>query len=95
MKLYQKLFQEMITTHEKLFAQFKDIHDQYAQNPEKVKKEFNELGEQVLEVIRKYENRLVGSTERSSYSKFSTKLSEKFWEGVRQLFPKIDFVGIK
>ena len=95
MKLYQKLFQEMLTKHEPLFAHFKEVHDQYVKNPDAVKAEFNKTGAEVLEVIRKYENQLVGSPERSQYSKFSTQLSEKFWSGVRQLFPKIDFVGVK
>lgn len=85
----------MLQTHEPLFARFKDIHDKFAQHPEANKKEFNRLGEEVLTVIRKYERQLVGSTERSQYSKFSTGLSEKFWQGVRQLFPKIDFIGVK
>lgn len=85
----------MLSTHEELFARFKDIHDKFAQNPNAYKKLFNQVGEEVMTVIRKYEKQLVGSTERSQYSKFSTGLSEKFWTGVRQLYPKIDFVGIK
>ncbi|RJR14654.1 hypothetical protein C4579_04520 [Candidatus Microgenomates bacterium] len=95
MKLYQKIFQQMLTENETLFTRFTDVHDKFAANPNAYKKLFNETGEEVLTVIRKYEKMLVGSTERSQYSKFSTGLSEKFWQGVRQLFPKIDFVGIK
>lgn len=95
MKQYQKIFQEMLTNHEKLFTEFRDIHDRFAQDPQVNKAEFNRVGGEVMDVVRKYENKLVGSTERSQYSKFSTNLSEKFWAGVRQIFPKIDFVGIK
>ena len=95
MKLYQKLFQEMLEGHKDLFARFKDIHDRFAQDQDKHKKEFNEVGTQVLDVIRKYENILCGKTENSQYGKFSNKLSEKFWTGIRAIFPKIDFVGIK
>lgn len=95
MKLYQKLFQEMLTNNEDLFTRFREIHDKFAENQNAHKKKFNEVGEEVMTVIRKYEKQLVGSTERSQYSKFSTGLSDKFWSGVRQLFPKIDFIGIK
>ncbi|KKS84778.1 MAG: hypothetical protein UV59_C0014G0021 [Candidatus Gottesmanbacteria bacterium GW2011_GWA1_43_11] len=85
----------MLADNESLFSRFKDVHDRYIQDCITNKQEFNTVGAEVLEVIRKYENQLVGSTERSQYSKFSTQLSEKFWSGVRQLFPKIDFVGVK
>ncbi len=95
MKLYQKLFQQMLTQNEAMFAKFKDIHDKFAADPDTYKKEFNEMGSEIMDVIRRYERQLVGSTERSQYSKFSSNLSDKFWVGVRQLFPKIDYVGVK
>ena len=95
MKLYQKLFQEMLSTHKDLFTQFKDIHDRFAQDQNKYKKEFNEVGTQVLDVIRKYENILCGHSENSGYGKFSSNLSDKFWAEVRSYLPRIDFVGIQ
>ncbi len=95
MRQNQKLFLEMLEGHKDLFARFKDIHDRFAQDQDKHKKEFNEVGTQVLDVIRKYENILCGKTENSQYGKFSNKLSEKFWTGIHAIFPKIDFVGIK
>ena len=48
MKLYQKLFQEMLAKHEPLFARFKEVHDQYVKNPDTVKAEFNKTGAEVL-----------------------------------------------
>lgn len=95
MKQYQKIFQEMLSQNESLFARFKKIHDRYVVDPNTHKKEFNLAGEEVFTVIRKYENQLVRSTENSNYSKFSINLSDKFWSGIRALFPKIDFVGVK
>lgn len=95
MKAYEKIFQEMLTTNKELFSKFKDVHDLFAEDQDKHKKEFNEVGSQVLVVVRKYENILCGKTENSQYGKFSNKLSEKFWHGVRMLYPKIDFIGIK
>lgn len=95
MKQHQKLFQEMITIHSDLFGKFKILNDKYEQDPESVKAEFNKVGEQVLDVIRIYEDRLCGATERSQYNKFSSNLSEKFWAGIRTLFSKIDFIGVE
>ncbi len=95
MKQNQRLFLEMLEAHKELFSKFKDVHDRFSQDQEGAKKEFNEVGAQVLEIIRKYENILCKSTENSQYGKFSSKLSEKFWAGIRTIFPKIDFVGIK
>ena len=85
----------MLVVHEQLFAKFKDIHDKFATDPDTHKQEFNRVGSEVLEVIRRYEKKLCGSTERSTYSKYSANLSEKLWQAVRMLFPKIDYIGIK
>lgn len=85
----------MLSENEDLFKSFQIVHEKFAQNQEEHKKEFNRIGQQVLVIIRKYENELVGSTERSQYSKFSSKLSDKFWQGIRTIFPKIDYIGIK
>lgn len=85
----------MMTENQKLFDDFKKIHDQYMENAESIKEKFNAEGRKVQDVIRKYEKQLVLSTERSTYSKFSSNLSDKFWSEVRKVFPKIDFVGVK
>jgi hypothetical protein len=95
MKQHQKLFQEMITTHKELFGKFKELNDAYEKDPESVKAEFNKVGEAVLAVIRTYEDRLCGATERSQYNKFSANLSDKFWSGIRILYSKIDFIGVE
>ncbi len=85
----------MLQNHQDLFAKFKDIHDKFAVDPDTHKLEFNKIGAEVLDIVRRYEHKLCGSTERSSFSKFSANLSDKFWQGVRAVFPKIDFIGIK
>lgn len=84
----------MLETHKGLFAKFRNVHDKYIRNPQRYQMEFNDVGTKVLVVIRNYENKLCRSTENSQYGKFSTKLSDKFWSGVRTIFPKIDFVGV-
>lgn len=85
----------MLEVHKDLFTRFQDIHDKYVANPTQYQREFNDIGSQVMEVVRKYENKLCGTTERGGYGKYSHNLSDKFWSGIRTLFPKIDFVGVK
>lgn len=92
---YQEYFQDMLENHKDLFVAFTRIHKAYAIDPEKFQKEFNEKGEEVLHIIRRYESMLCGKSEGTGYGKFSSKLSDKFWEAVRKTFPKIDFVGMR
>jgi hypothetical protein len=94
MTKYQIVFTEMTNENKDLFVKFKDIHDKYAENDIKYQAEFNQIGETVMEVIRKYENRLCGRTEGGKYGKFSSNLSDKFRAMVRVVFPKIDYIGI-
>lgn len=83
-----------MNNHKELFDEFKVIHDKYEASAKKWQNEFNEKGQEILEVIRKYENMLCSQSEGGKYGKFSAKLAEKFWEPVRAQFPKIDFIGM-
>ncbi len=85
----------MMEKHSALFKEFKVVHDQYVENPERFKAKFNELGNPVVDIIREYENRLCSHSEGGIYSKYSQNLSDKFWAEVRRSFSKIDFVGVK
>lgn len=91
----QQYFQDMIEYHKDLFDNFSKIHNEYVQDAKKFQKEFNEKGEEVLGIIRKYENMLCGQSEGGKYGKFSSNLSETFWKIIRGKFPKIDFIGMK
>lgn len=95
MSKHQKLFQEMVEYNEDLFRSFKELNSKYELNPESVKEEFNNTGEKVLRVVRRYEDILCSKSEGGKYGKFSSNLADKFWESVRGYFPKIDFVGMK
>ena len=95
MTKYQKCFQEMMEENQKLFSEFKSVHDDYTQDSKKWQGKFNEEGEKVVAVIREWERRLCSYSEQGQYSKFSSSLADKFWGAVRNYFPKIDFVGIK
>lgn len=85
----------MLEENEKLFNQFTTIHQKYLLSPAENQLEFNQIGAQVIIIIKQYENKLCGKSEKGIYANFSAKLSEKFWGLIRQKFPKIDFVGVK
>lgn len=91
----QQYFQDMMEYNKKNFDEFKIIHDKYQNIPEKFQDEFNEKGEEILRIIRKYENLLCSSSETSGFGKYSSNLANKFWSLIRKSFPKIDFIGIK
>lgn len=91
---YKKYFQKMLEDNKDFFNSFKNLHDNYALNPQSRQQEFNIQGEKVLEIIREYENRLCTDTERGVYSKYSAKLAEKFQGEVRAHFPMVDRIGL-
>lgn len=88
------MFTLMAEEHKELFANFKEIHDEYTLNPPEWQKLFNQYGGEVTDVIREYERRLCAKQTRGNYGRFSANLSEKFWGEVKKMFPKIDFVGV-
>ncbi len=91
----QQYFQDMMEYNKEAFDAFKKIHDAYNPKTKENQEEFNEAGEQVMTIIRKYENLLCAHSESGKYGKFSNKTAETFWGYIRKTFPKIDFVGIK
>ncbi|HEX7041889.1 MAG TPA: hypothetical protein VF189_01435 [Patescibacteria group bacterium] len=91
----QQYFQDMLESHKDLFDAFKVVNDNYALDPKTYQSQLNELGEDVLNIIRKYENMLCSESEGGKYGKFSNKTADKFWEFIRGYIPKVDFVGIK
>lgn len=95
MPKYKQVFQEMLLQNKELFENFQKIHDQYILDPKASQKEFNEKGQDVLDVIRRFENRLCQHTEGSGYGKYSANLADKFQEEIRARFPKIDNIGLE
>ena len=95
MTKYRKYFNQMLENNKKLFKNFESVHNRYVLEPQKYQEEFNQAGKPVVEVIKEYENRLCGHSEKGVYGKFSASLAEKYWGLIRQKYPKIDFVGIK
>lgn len=95
MTKYKIVFEEMVKKNKEVFDSFKIIHDQFVVNPKKWRNQFNEEGEKIQAIIRKYENTLCRHSESGGFGKFSGGLAEKFWEEIRKVFPKIDEVGIQ
>ena len=92
---YRQLFLEMIEENRDLFLDFKEVHDKFVNDEETHKSEFNEKGAKVVEIIRDYERRLTSQQDKGQYSKFSSGLSDKFWNQIRAFLPRNDFVGVK
>ena len=92
---YLQVYRDMISQNQEIFDRFGIIHNQYSVEPKKYKDEFNQVGEQAMALIRRYEARLCSHSENSGFGKFSGGLAGKFWERLRSDFPLIDEVGVK
>lgn len=84
----------MLDQNKPLFDKFKDIHDRYGLEEDKLQGEFNEVGGKVQLVIREWEDKLCGRSEGSGYASYSGNLAQKFQDEIRKTFPLIDNVGI-
>jgi hypothetical protein len=93
MTQYQKFFQLMLDENKELFEQFQSIHEAYVLNPQLNQEKFNSIGRDVLDVIREYERKLCGNMNSGKYGAFSSNLSQKFWDHIRKVYRKIDFIG--
>jgi hypothetical protein len=94
MTKYKKQFQTMLSENHALFIDFKTVHDRFAAGEIGLKNEFDEKGQKILRVIRRYEDALCVKSENSGYGQFSENLSEKFWEEVRIYLPDIGKVTL-
>ncbi len=90
----QKVVVDMLEHNKELFDCFREIHDKFALDPEPNRDKFNEIGRDIQDVMRRYENILCGKSESSGYSKFSTNLADKFQAEVKSIFPKINSIGV-
>lgn len=91
---YQLYYDLMMSKNEKLFADFKVIHDNFAQDEKKYASVFHREGRDVLDAIRSFERKLCAGMERTANGMYSNKVAEKFWDMVRKDYPLIDQVGV-
>ncbi len=94
MTKYKEYFDRMISSNKDLFDEFKQIHDRYGMEQEKLQDEFNRVGAKVQTIIRQWEDKLCGRSEGSGYASFTGSLAQKFQDEIRREFPFIDSVGI-
>jgi len=92
---YKEYFQKMKDENQELFEKFAAIHEQYKLNKQVNQAKFNDIGKQVVELIREWERRLCTVMGKGQYSQYAQKLSEKFWNLARKEFDQIDMVGVK
>ena len=92
---FKQLYLDMIKQNQKIFDEFKIIHDNFIDEPEKHKTEFNNVGGKVIEIVRNFEQRLTSQMTGSGYGKFSTNVTDKFWSEIKKEYPKMEFVGVK
>jgi hypothetical protein len=88
-------FDLMLKQNERLFEVFSKVHDEYSKDPKYYQKIFNEIGVEVQDVVRRYENMLCSGQENSRMGKFSTGLSEKFRHKIKEKFPKYNSIGLE
>jgi hypothetical protein len=92
---FKEFYELMFKQNQEDFDNFKKVHDGFVKDPEKWKRKFNELGRDIQDIIRTYENRLCRQSEGAGNSKFTTALAEKFNQEVKTHFPKINFIGME
>ena len=94
MTKYKEYVKRMIDLNKAAFAEFESIHDKYVLDSQSNQSEFNRTGDKILAIIREWEQKLCLQSEKGGYGKFTSNLSEKFWEEIRKTFPLIDQVGV-
>lgn len=95
MAKYKKQVEEMLEIHNDLFKKFKKVHDEYVLNPSEMQEQFNEVGMEVMPILRRWENNLCSKSESGKYGAFSSTLADKFQNELRTHFPKLDSIGLK
>ena len=84
----------MTEANKDLFDRFAKIHTAYFLKEEKNQAEFNQIGGEVLKVVREWENKLCRQSEKAGYGSYTGGLAEKFQKEIRDHFPLIDHVGL-
>jgi hypothetical protein len=95
MTKFKQYYQQMSEENAELFAKFQPIHDGYKQDRKQWSAQFHSVGQQVVDIMKEWEQRLCASMERGNHAVYSSKLAEKFWAEIKQRFSHIELVGVK
>lgn len=91
---YIEIFNEMVTKYEKEFDAFQEVHNKYMEDPRQWQEQFNKDGALIMDIVRKYEDRLCGHMENTQNSTYSANLAEKFRGEIKKYLPKLDMIGV-
>lgn len=94
MTKYREYYEKMLSENSQAFEEFRKAHDVYSKDSS-LQETYNELGKQIIVIIRDYEDKLCRHSEGSGFATYAGNLAEKFWGEVRRDFPLIDRVGVK
>ena len=89
---YKQFYTRMLNQNKELFESFARVYELFEQDSAKYKEQFNTIGKEINVIVRRTDNKLCAQTELSQFNKFSSGLSDKFWEIVRENYPYIDKV---
>lgn len=94
---YAQFYKLMMEQQGPLFVAFKPIHDAFAADRANAEaaEAFHTQGQKVVDVIRDWDRRLCAGMGRGTFSQYTQKLSETFWDRVRKDYPLIDLVGVR
>jgi hypothetical protein len=84
----------MVAENKEAFDRFTDAHFEYSTDEDKFQEKFNNEGEEIIKIIREWENKLCSQSEKAGFGSYTGNLAEKFQEEVRSHFPLIDHIGI-
>lgn len=97
---YKQYYQQMKEQNQALWAEFAKIHQAVLDSggidrDSKLTAKFHQTGQRLVDVIRDWDRRLCSAMGRGAFSKYSEKLSEKFWAEAAKEFELIYSVGVK
>ena len=92
---YKQYFTQMQEQNQEVFADFFRVHQLYEIDSNKHEAEFHTTGQKLVDLMRDWDRRLCSAMGRGAFSQYSQKLSEKFWDEARKVYPLIDRVGVR
>lgn len=91
---YKKYFNDMFEQNREQFMHFMLLNNAYGQDKKEFKRQFDEEGLKVKDVVLDWEDRLCRKMEGGDNSSYSAKLAEKFQTEVVKYFPYFHEIGV-
>ena len=94
MTKYKEYYEKMVSENKDIFGKFTKAHFEYSIDQDKNQDTFNDIGENILNIIHEWEDRLCKHSESAGFGSYTSNLAEKFQAEIKSHFPLIDHVGI-